>query len=144
MFVLLLCFTVMAGHIYVLRGTLPGFEHLPAEWNLVQTKTEEPPAPVEEEEEEEVLTGYQWDIGSSSRSEVSEPEIVRTINFGNSNLAWDAEFPGPEHKILLKDRSTSIVSINYKTNNSYMSGIQFKYSDGNESPVFETESSTQN
>ena len=85
-----------------------------------------------------MVTGYQWNIGSASKSEVSEVEVVRTINFGNAGLAWDAEFPGPEHKILLKDRSTSVVSINYKTNSSYMSGIQFKYNDNNESPVFET------
>jgi len=143
MLVLFLCFTAMAGHIYLLDGTLPGFEHLPAEWNLVQEKTDDAPI-IEPVEEEEVPTGYQWDIGSASRSEVSEVEIARTLNFGNSDLPWTAEFPGPEHKILLKDRSTSVVSINYKTNNSYMSGIQFKYNDGNESPVFEAESSSQN
>ena len=92
----------------------------------------------------EVVTGYQWNIGSASQSEVSEVEIARVINFGNSGLAWDAEFPGPDHKILLKDRSTSVVSINYKTSSEYMSGIQFEYNDGNESPVFENESSVGN
>jgi len=144
MFVLLLCFTAMAGHIYLLDGTLPGFEYLPADWNLVQTKTNDAPTSAPIEEEEEVVTGYQWDIGSASRSEVSEVEITKIINFGDAGLAWDVEFPGPEHKILLKDRSTSVVSINYKTNSSYMSGIQFKYNDNNESPVFETESSSEN
>jgi len=91
--------------------------------------------------------GYEWDIGAAADSEVFNPTIVRTIEFGDSSAAWDYEFPGADYKIRVpSDRSTSITSINIKRDkvSNNMSGLQFTYSDGNESPTFDSASSVEN
>ena len=61
----------MAGHLYMLDGTLPGFEHLPAEWNL-NGGEEETVAVVETVEVKDWVNanGYVWDIGTANDSDV--------------------------------------------------------------------------
>lgn len=139
MLVLFCCFAIMSSHIYFLDGTLPGISMLPESWGLDMS------VPVVTSLADiKNANGYKWNYGTvDDESVLFEPEIVNEIKFGNAGLSWNVEFPGPDYRIVLKDRNSFVTTIKVKRSatEKAMSAFKFIYSDGNETPFVTCDSS---
>ena len=81
---------------------------------------------------------FEWNTSSMDEGDLFNPRIEKTVEFGDSSLAWDIEFPSSEYPMKLDDDNDEIrvTGIEYKTAGSldFLAGIRFEYDNGNFGP----------